>query len=80
MQEGEYSRQACRDVTSEALVCCGAAPLHKCHCIVHKGANKEFRMYQMLLFEGCFTAGPRQKKLAIRYMFRSLSAYIWSSF
>lgn len=80
MQEGEYPRQASRDVTSEALVCCCAAALHKCLSILHKGANKEFRMYQMLLFEGCLTAGLRQKKLAIRYIFSSLSAGIWSSF
>lgn len=81
MQEGEYPRQASRDVTSEALVCCCAATLHKCHLILHKGADKEFRMLnQMLLFEGCLTAGLKQKKLAIRYIFSSLSAGIWSSF
>lgn len=79
-QEGEHPRQGSSNVAYEALACSCAPALHKCHLIPHKGANKEFRMYQMLLSEGCLAAGLRQKKQAIRYIFSSLSTGIWSSF
>lgn len=79
-QEREYPRQASRDVAYEALTCRCALALHKYHLILHKGANKEFRRCQMLWFEGCLATGLRQKKLAIRYIFSSLSAGIWGSF
>lgn len=80
MQEGEYSRQGSNNTAYEVHAWACAPALHKCHLILHKGANKEFRMYQMLLSEGCLATGLRQKKQAISYIFSSLSTGIWSSF